>query len=62
MRDPEEGYEADDSIATLVTQALGRARINQVLILTGDRDSIPLVTERVDGDFTRCAVSRTWPG
>ena len=42
-----EGYEADDIIATLVTQALAEGSgIDDVLILTGDRDSIQLVTER----------------
>ncbi|GAW51463.1 MULTISPECIES: DNA polymerase I [unclassified Nocardioides] len=38
-----EGYEADDIIATLATQAL--AQEMEVLILTGDRDSIQLVTD-----------------
>ena len=38
-----DGYEADDIIATLVTQAL--AQDMEVLILTGDRDSIQLVTD-----------------
>ena len=38
-----EGYEADDIIATLVTQAL--ADDLDVLILTGDRDSLQLVTD-----------------
>jgi DNA polymerase-1 len=38
-----EGYEADDIIATLVTEAL--ADDMEVLILTGDRDSLQLVTE-----------------
>ncbi len=37
------GYEADDIIATLTTQALTQGM--EVLILTGDRDSIQLVTE-----------------
>ncbi|TQK70731.1 DNA polymerase I [Nocardioides sp. SLBN-35] len=41
------GYEADDIIATLVTQALADETSGlEVLILTGDRDSIQLVTER----------------
>lgn len=40
-----EGYEADDIIATLVTQAL-REEDMEVLILTGDRDSLQLVTDR----------------
>lgn len=39
-----EGYEADDIIATLVTQAV--AADMDVLILTGDRDSLQLVSER----------------
>ena len=38
-----EGYEADDIIATLVTEAL--AEDMEVLILTGDRDSLQLVTD-----------------
>lgn len=38
-----EGYEADDIIATLATQAMAEGM--EVLILTGDRDSIQLVTE-----------------
>jgi DNA polymerase-1 len=38
-----DGYEADDIIATLVTEAL--AEDMEVLILTGDRDSLQLVTE-----------------
>ena len=40
-----DGYEADDIIATLVTQALEDQDM-EVLILTGDRDSIQLVTDR----------------
>lgn len=38
-----EGYEADDIIATLSTEALAAGY--EVLILTGDRDSLQLVTE-----------------
>ena len=38
-----DGFEADDIIATLATQALAEGM--EVLILTGDRDSIQLVTE-----------------
>ena len=41
-----DGYEADDIIATLTTQALAEGM--EVLILTGDRDSIQLVTETLD--------------
>ncbi len=40
-----DGYEADDIIATLVTQALADDDF-EVLILTGDRDAFQLVTER----------------
>ncbi|MGZ8742928.1 MAG: DNA polymerase I [Nocardioides sp.] len=39
-----EGYEADDIIATLTTQALAEGF--EVLVLTGDRDSLQLVTEQ----------------
>ena len=38
-----DGFEADDIIATLVTQAL--AADMDVLVLTGDRDALQLVTE-----------------
>jgi DNA polymerase-1 len=42
-----EGFEADDIIATLTTQALADVESGiEVLILTGDRDSIQLVTDR----------------
>ena len=40
-----DGFEADDIIATLVTQALADDDF-EVLILTGDRDAFQLVTER----------------
>ncbi|WP_205474581.1 DNA polymerase I [Nocardioides sp. SYSU D00038] len=39
-----DGYEADDIIATLATQALNDEF--EVLILTGDRDSLQLVSDR----------------
>lgn len=39
-----EGYEADDIIATLATQANGEGM--DVLVLTGDRDSLQLVNDR----------------
>ncbi len=38
-----EGYEADDIIATLATQATGEGM--EVLVLTGDRDSLQLVND-----------------
>jgi len=40
------GFEADDIIATLVTRALADDPEMEVLILTGDRDSLQLVTDR----------------
>ncbi|HWU22520.1 MAG TPA: DNA polymerase, partial [Nocardioides sp.] len=41
-----EGFEADDIIATLVTQSLAEVDDLEILILTGDRDSFQLVTDR----------------
>ncbi|MDN7121281.1 DNA polymerase I [Nocardioides sp. ChNu-153] len=41
-----EGYEADDIIATWVTRALAEDPEMDVLILTGDRDSLQLVSDR----------------
>ncbi|HWI42740.1 MAG TPA: DNA polymerase I [Nocardioides sp.] len=42
-----EGYEADDIIGTLVTQALADQTAGfEVLVLTGDRDSFQLVSDR----------------
>ncbi|TIC81026.1 DNA polymerase I [Nocardioides sp. GY 10127] len=40
-----DGFEADDIIATLTTRALAETDM-EVLILTGDRDSLQLVTDR----------------
>ncbi|NEE15257.1 hypothetical protein G3M58_53455, partial [Streptomyces sp. SID7499] len=40
-----DGFEADDVIATLATQA--EAAGFEVLIVTGDRDSFQLITENV---------------
>ena len=54
-----EGYEADDIIATLATQAVDAGF--DVLILTGDRDSLQLVTDRAPCS-TRCAACPSWPG
>ena len=50
-----EGYEADDIIATLATQALAEGM--QVLIMTGDRDSIQLVTDDSTVLYTMRGVS-----
>ena len=42
-----EGYEADDIIATLATRATAEGSgVDEVLILTGDRDSLQLVSDR----------------
>lgn len=50
-----EGYEADDIIATLATQGLEQGM--QVLIMTGDRDSIQLVTDDSTVLYTMRGVS-----
>jgi DNA polymerase-1 len=50
-----EGYEADDVIATLATQATAAGM--QVLIGTGDRDAIQLVNEHVTVLYPRRGVS-----
>ncbi len=49
------GYEADDVIATLATQ--GAALGMQVLVVTGDRDALQLVDERVTVLMTRRGIS-----
>ncbi len=55
-----DGYEADDIIATLTTQALAAGM--EVLILTGDRDSLAAGDDRRRPCSTRCAASPTWRG
>jgi DNA polymerase-1 len=50
-----ENYEADDVIATLVTRA--EAAGFQVLICTGDRDALQLVSDRVTVLYPRKGVS-----
>jgi DNA polymerase-1 len=42
----EDGYEADDVIATLANKA-SREGIDQIIIVTGDRDLLQLVSEKV---------------
>jgi DNA polymerase I len=49
------GYEADDLIATLATQAAGRGM--DVLIVTGDRDALQLVSDDVTVLMTRRGIS-----
>ena len=49
------GYEADDLIATLATQAA--AQDMDVLIVTGDRDVIQLVSDRVTVLMTRRGIT-----
>ena len=50
-----EGFEADDVIATLATQA--EAQDMDVLVVTGDRDAFQLVTERVTVLYNARGVS-----
>ncbi|WP_199434535.1 DNA polymerase I [Qaidamihabitans albus] len=50
-----EGFEADDIIATLTTQACGMGC--RVLICTGDRDALQLVTDDVTVLYPRKGVS-----
>ncbi|WP_280484280.1 DNA polymerase I [Nocardia cyriacigeorgica] len=50
-----DGYEADDVIATLTTQAVPQGY--RVLIVTGDRDSIQLVNDDVTVLYPRKGVS-----
>jgi DNA polymerase I len=49
------GYEADDVIATLATQA--SAQDMDVLIVTGDRDVLQLVSDRVTALMTRRGIT-----
>ena len=53
------GYEADDLIATLATQAAASGM--HVLIVTGDRDALQLVSDDVTVLMTRRAASATCP-
>ncbi|HWB66852.1 MAG TPA: DNA polymerase I [Mycobacteriales bacterium] len=50
-----EGYEADDVIATLATQAAEQGM--DVLIVTGDRDVLQLVDDRITVLMTRRGIS-----
>ncbi|GIH68307.1 DNA polymerase I [Sphaerimonospora thailandensis] len=49
------GFEADDLIATLATRAAGEGM--NVLIVTGDRDALQLVDERITVLMTRRGIS-----
>ncbi|WP_329093315.1 DNA polymerase I [Streptosporangium sp. NBC_01469] len=49
------GYEADDLIATLATRAAEQGM--DVLIVTGDRDALQLVDERITVLMTRVGIS-----
>jgi DNA polymerase I len=42
-----DGFEADDVLATLTTEAIERAGIDEVLICSGDRDAFQLVSDKV---------------
>ncbi|MDE9365996.1 DNA polymerase I [Luteipulveratus sp. YIM 133132] len=50
------GYEADDIIATLTTQAVAQG-FDEVLICSGDRDAIQLVNDKVTLLYPRKGVS-----
>ena len=50
-----DGYEADDVIATLTTQATAQGM--NVLICTGDRDALQLVNDHVTVLYPRRGVS-----
>lgn len=54
-----EGYEADDIIATWATQAAATGA--EVTILTGDRDSLQLVNDRITVLYPRKGVSDLVP-
>ncbi|GAA3162628.1 DNA polymerase I [Planomonospora alba] len=49
------GYEADDLIATLATRAADQGM--QVLVVTGDRDALQLVDDRITVLMTRVGIS-----
>ncbi len=49
------GYEADDLIATLATEAAAEAM--DVLVVTGDRDALQLVSDRVTVLMTRRGIT-----
>ena len=53
-----EGYEADDIIATLTTQAVAEGL--EVVICTGDRDAFQLVSEQVTMIYPVRGVSEVW--
>jgi DNA polymerase-1 len=42
-----DGFEADDVLATLTTEAIDQAGIDEVLICSGDRDAFQLVSDKV---------------
>jgi len=42
-----DGFEADDVLATLATEAIETAGIDEVLICSGDRDALQLVNDKV---------------
>jgi DNA polymerase I len=42
-----DGFEADDVLATLATEAIEQAGIDEVLICSGDRDAFQLVSDKV---------------
>jgi len=53
-----EGFEADDVIATLTTQAVAQG--HEVVICTGDRDAFQLVSDKVTLIYPVRGVSEVW--
>ncbi len=53
----EEGYEADDVIASVAAEAVARGW--EVMVVTGDRDSFQLVDDHVQVLYTRRGISDT---
>ena len=54
-----EGYEADDILGTLAAMARAYSEDCRALVLTGDRDSLQLVTEKSHVLFTESGISKT---
>ena len=52
------GYEADDILATLTTQAVAQG--HEVVLCTGDRDAFQLVSDRVSMLYPVRGVSEVW--
>lgn len=42
-----DGYEADDVIGTIATQVQNKQKVDEIIVVTGDRDLLQLVNDRV---------------